>query len=117
MIGPVLCLLPFLFPSFSNGEESEFVLRSTNYLGETTPNQFTAPFLADLNNDTLLDLIVGYHSGFVDLYENTGTSSSPFYPDLVENYLNHHSSFYAAPCAVVRDDGIHGEFAVISKNL
>lgn len=41
------------------------------------PGQFSTPQLFDLNNDGLLDLVMGERNGKVHFYKNTGTSSSP----------------------------------------
>ncbi|MFT6815379.1 MAG: hypothetical protein ACJAZ3_001286 [Sphingobacteriales bacterium] len=39
--------------------------------------QFASPHLTDVNNDNLIDLLIGKLTGFVSYYENTGTATTP----------------------------------------
>ena len=60
-----------------------------NYPNITAPNymdidagDYSTPFLADLNRDSLLDLIVGNRDGLLKYYMNKGTATAPFFSKL-----------------------------------
>ena len=49
-----------------------------NYL-ELDPGQISSPTFYDVDNDGLLDLVVGERNGNINFYKNTGTSTQPFF--------------------------------------
>jgi len=58
------------------GNPAIFTIAAPEYLGIDVGNNAT-PLLYDLNNDLLLDLIIGNKTGTFSYYQNTGTSSIP----------------------------------------
>ncbi len=58
------------------GSTAQFVLSDTNYMS-IDHGSFSAPELYDLNNDGLLDLVIGIRSGILKYHENTGNSTTP----------------------------------------
>lgn len=65
------------------GEAASFVLAGPNYQG-IDPGKFSAPNLFDINNDGLLDLIIGEQNGNLNYYENTGTIDAPVFTLITE---------------------------------
>jgi hypothetical protein len=57
------------------GNPANFVLQAPNYQGIDV-GQYSAPQLIDVNQDGLLDLVLGKRSGTVSYYENTGTTTN-----------------------------------------
>lgn len=54
------------------------IINFTDNLGDViSAGQYAAPQLFDLNNDGLLDLIIGKKTGELMYYENVGTSTAP----------------------------------------
>lgn len=47
-----------------------------------------APEFADIDNDGLIDLIIGERNGNVNYYRNTGTSTSPYFTLITPNWGN-----------------------------
>lgn len=70
---------------------------------------YAAPQLFDLNNDGLLDLIIGVKTGELTYYENVGSSSSPSF-EFVTNLLGGidvaetSTNGYATPCFFREND-------------
>lgn len=60
------------------GNVANFVLNQAEYRGIDI-GVFAAPQLVDLNRDGLLDLIIGDRLGFINYYENIGTTTSAAY--------------------------------------
>lgn len=60
------------------GSDAEFVLAAANYQG-IDPGQNSTPQLIDINNDGLVDLIIGEKNGNLNYYENTGTAEAPLF--------------------------------------
>lgn len=58
------------------GSMANYVLTSTNYFNIKETN-FSAPFLIDLNQDGKLDIVCGNRKGFLNYYENIGTTTVP----------------------------------------
>jgi hypothetical protein len=48
--------------------------------------QSSTPFLVDINEDGLLDLLVGEKNGNINYFQNTGTSSSPVFTLIDETF-------------------------------
>ena len=48
--------------------------------------QSSTPFLVDINEDGLLDLLVGEKNGNINFFENTGSSSSPIFTLIDETF-------------------------------
>jgi hypothetical protein len=69
------------YENFSTGSGSVFTTGSINYQDNLaqviSSSGFCSPQLFDLNNDGLLDLIIGKKSGDLMYYENIGTSLTP----------------------------------------
>lgn len=63
----------------ASGQPAQFTLAEANFEGIQT-QQYNAPFLFDMNKDGKLDLIVGNIRGWVDYYQNNGSSSVPEFP-------------------------------------
>lgn len=57
-------------------QAADFVLVSDHYM-EIDVGDFSAPFLFDLDQDNLTDLIIGERKGNLNYYKNTGTVSNP----------------------------------------
>jgi len=55
---------------------AQFVLTNTQYFN-IKENSFSAPFIIDLNNDGLNDIVCGSRLGRLNYYQNTGTATSP----------------------------------------
>lgn len=53
-----------------------FVLTTTQYFN-IKENSFSAPFIIDLNQDGLNDIVCGSRLGRLNYYQNTGTASAP----------------------------------------
>lgn len=56
----------------SAGQTAQYSLEAANFMGIQS-QQFSTPFLFDLNEDGKLDLLIGNIRGWVDYYENQGT--------------------------------------------
>lgn len=48
----------------------------------------SAPYLADVNNDGLLDLVIGERLGFLYYYRNTGTVTNPVFTYITNKFGN-----------------------------
>lgn len=46
---------------------------------------FSAPQLFDINNDTLVDLIVGKKNGYLSYYQNTGSLTNPMFTHITDS--------------------------------
>lgn len=56
-----------------------FSLTAPGYQNIDVIGQFAIPFLYDVNDDQLLDLVIGERNGNLNLYLNEGTANSPTY--------------------------------------
>ena len=87
--------------------------------GETLDvGQFAAPQLIDLNNDNLLDLVVGEKNGILNVFFNCGSSSSPSWCQLItDNFSEAWGNIYVTnalgingysnPALYSDENGIH----------
>lgn len=81
IVGDELGLLHYFENSSGAGNWPVFevnILSISNAEGETIDvGQFATPQLIDINNDGLLDLVIGEKNGILNLYLNCGSSTSP----------------------------------------
>ncbi|HRH65309.1 MAG TPA: FG-GAP-like repeat-containing protein [Bacteroidia bacterium] len=63
------------------GQPAQFTYTAAAYMGIDVGNVST-PQLADLNRDGKIDLLIGEKNGFLNYYENIGTSVAPFFSNL-----------------------------------
>ncbi|MFK7923362.1 MAG: T9SS type A sorting domain-containing protein [Bacteroidia bacterium] len=59
-------------------QEANFLLFGPQYQGIDVGQQ-AAPILYDVNQDNLLDLVIGEQAGNLNYYENTGTATAPIF--------------------------------------
>jgi hypothetical protein len=59
------------------GNACNFVLTNVNYQDINVSGQFATPQLFDVDNDGLLDLVIGEMTGNLNYYRNEGTSTFP----------------------------------------
>lgn len=59
------------------GNPCNFSLTNVNYQGINVNGQFATPQLFDLDNDGLLDLVIGEMTGNLNYYRNEGTATAP----------------------------------------
>jgi hypothetical protein len=100
----------------SPGSPASFFSPMINYADENgaiiSTNSYCFPQLFDLNNDGLLDLILGKRTGEIMYYQNVGTSQNPSF-SLVTNKLGNinvaefFSNGYAAPHFFKHNDTLH----------
>jgi hypothetical protein len=69
------------------GNTANFVLTTPEYLGVDFGNDVT-PLLYDLDNDSLLDLVVGKRNGLFSYYRNKGNATTPNF-NFVTDSLGH----------------------------
>lgn len=67
------------------GQPAQFVLSQANYAAIDVGLDAT-PQLFDVNNDGLLDLIIGEKNGNLNYYQNTGTAQNPVFTLITENF-------------------------------
>ena len=67
------------------GQAASFVLSQPNYAGIDV-GWNAAPQLFDVNDDTLLDLLIGERNGNLNYYENTGTANNPVFTLISEEF-------------------------------
>ncbi|MCW5900646.1 MAG: T9SS type A sorting domain-containing protein [Flavobacteriales bacterium] len=77
------------YRNVSTGPVAQFQLEQPNMtdaFGEIIDvGQFAAPQLIDMDDDGLLDLVVGERNGNLNLYQNTGTAEAPQFTLSTEN--------------------------------
>ena len=71
----------------ASGNDAQFELETVNYF-DIDVGQFGAPFLFDINQDNLLDLVIGKLNGTISVALNTGNSTSPIFNTLEDNLGN-----------------------------
>tara|TARA_Y100000589_G_scaffold317298_1_gene343199 strand:+ start:130504 stop:132711 length:2208 start_codon:yes stop_codon:yes gene_type:complete len=86
---------------FSNtagaGNPVNFVFSQAKYQGIDV-GQYAAPQLVDLNEDNLIDLVVGNKNGTIYYFQNTGSSTNPVFTqqtDSLGGVYTHFSGFYS----------------------
>jgi|GEM_PF-2085860 len=68
----------YFFKNTNTTGMSSFTMESNSYITRGSFwNAVAAPSVFDYNGDALPDLLLGYQSGYVDIFENTGSVSSP----------------------------------------
>ena len=80
-----------------DGQDAFFELETVNFFSIDI-GQHATPFLYDINNDNLYDLIIGQVNGTLSYAENTGTANDPIYNSLMEDFggisVNNDESLY-----------------------
>lgn len=66
------------FRNIGSATVPQFTLQAANLAG-IQEAQYSAPCLFDMNQDGLLDLVVGSRSGKLNYYQNTGTAQTPVF--------------------------------------
>ena len=78
-------------------QNAVFVLENINFF-DIDVGQHSAPFLYDINDDELFDLIIGQLDGSITYFENTGTADNPIFNTSIENFggisVNNNESLY-----------------------
>ena len=62
----------------ASGQVASFQLQTIDYQSIDV-GDYSAPAFADLNNDSLVDMIIGEKRGVIYYYQNTGTTSNPVF--------------------------------------
>jgi hypothetical protein len=70
-----------------SGNIAQFQLETVNYF-DIDVGQFAAPFLFDINQDNLLDLVIGKLNGTISVALNQGSSTEPSFNVLEDNVGN-----------------------------
>src|SRR5690554_5514516 len=85
-----------------------------DHLGTTiNVNRFAAPQLFDLNNDGLLDLVIGKKAAGITYYENIGTPTNPSFKWVTDDLgqINMSEAYlpdnYSTPCFIRHQDTVH----------
>ena len=86
-----------------SGNNAQYELEEVNFFNIDV-GQFAAPFLFDINQDNLLDLIIGRLNGTISVALNNGTSAIPIFDVLQDNVGN---------VDVSNDNGTYGFKVVI----
>jgi hypothetical protein len=72
----------------TGGTVADFQAMTTPQYFNIDAGQFSAPFIYDLNGDSLLDILVGRKDGKLSYYWNMGTKTNPlFHKDSVNSYF------------------------------
>ncbi|MEZ4913421.1 MAG: T9SS type A sorting domain-containing protein [Chitinophagales bacterium] len=84
IIGDVIGLLYWYENTTAPGENAQFSFKSLLWNGQSIGKN-TTPFLVDINEDGLLDLIVGEKNGNLNYFQNTGDFQNPNF-SLISEY-------------------------------
>lgn len=78
-------------------QDAVFILENINFF-DIDVGQHSAPFLYDINDDELFDLVIGQLDGSITYFENTGTADNPIFNTSIENFggisVNNNESLY-----------------------
>ena len=77
LIGDTDGLIHLFSNSAGPGNPCSFSLTTPGFQGIDVAGQYAAPFLFDVDNDQLLDLIIGERNGNLNFYSNQGTANAP----------------------------------------
>ena len=94
------------------GQNAVFELENVNFFNIDI-GQHSAPYLYDMNDDNLFDLIIGQVDGTITYAENTGTIDNPIFNSIVENFggmsVNNDESLYgfSTPFVFEQDNEIN----------
>ena len=77
IIGDADGLLHYFDNSAGPGNSCNFTLTQPGFQGIDIIGQFAAPFLHDVDGDTILDLVIGERNGNLNYYRNDGTANAP----------------------------------------
>ena len=66
---------------------ANFSLSSANYF-QIDVGSYATPFIYDLNNDGLYDLLVGEQTGTINYFPNRGTNNLAVFDTIIENFGN-----------------------------
>lgn len=69
------------------GQDAQFELENVN-LNAIDIGQHSAPFLFDMNEDGLLDLLIGRVDGSIAYAQNNGSETNPLFDNLIEDFGN-----------------------------
>ena len=69
----------------SIGSEPQFELENVNFYSIDI-NQYASPFLFDMNEDGLVDLVIGKVDGTLSYAQNNGTATNPVFDVLTNNF-------------------------------
>lgn len=64
---------------------ANFTLTTSNF-ESINDGLFAAPFFFDINQDGLVDLLIGKENGFISYRPNTGSTSTPDFSTMIPNY-------------------------------
>lgn len=87
LIGSILGNVYFWENKAASGQPANFELMTENY-ANIDVGTFAAPELNDLDDDDDLDLLVGGQNGRISYYENKGSSNTPDYQLITEEWGN-----------------------------
>ncbi|MGB1307151.1 MAG: T9SS type A sorting domain-containing protein, partial [Flavobacteriales bacterium] len=94
------------------GQDAVFELENVNFFNIDI-GQHSAPFLYDMNDDNLFDLIIGQVDGTITYAENMGTIDNPVFNTLTEDFggisVNNDESLYgfSTPFVFEQDNEIN----------
>lgn len=80
------------------GNDAQFELENVN-LNTIDIGQHSAPFLFDMNEDGLLDLVIGKVDGSITYAQNNGSETNPVFDNLVEDF---------GAISVTNDESLYG---------
>ena len=94
-----------LYENLNGGTVSDWENPLKNY-ADIDVGSFSAPFLADLNNDQKLDLMIGSYYGTLEYYINEGTLEEPVFNLSSSFFANVDVGYYSSPSLFdVEEDG------------
>ncbi|TNF29361.1 MAG: T9SS type A sorting domain-containing protein [Bacteroidetes bacterium] len=79
LVGDADGLIHLFTNSAGAGNPCNFALTEPGFQGIDIVGQFATPILFDVDNDQLLDLVIGERNGNLNYYHNDGTSTNPVF--------------------------------------